>query len=388
MIAKPGTRPFPRQPMASRHGDGAPVVEPSGESRHERMRAMLGRLLRAAEALFVVLAVFLFSHALVPLLLRKSGHVTSDLQEGNALMRNIFLSLQVLAVVFGMMRWREFMRALLAHRLTLALVALALASVLWSQAPDLTLRRSIALLGSTLVGAYLACRYPLRSLVVWVGTAFGLAAAMSLVLGVLVPDYGVSGGMWRGIYTHKNTLGQMMVLAAVVLFLLWKDATRHRWILLAASGVAALLVVLSTSTSALLFLIAFGALVPLYAALSWKQTVLVPVLCFMMVLGVGTATVLLAYSEALVSVFGKDLTLTGRTDIWEAVFSSILNRPWLGYGFSAFWLGRSGESAEVFRTVGYAVIHSHNGFIDIAADLGFVGLTLFLAGFASTAARA
>jgi O-antigen ligase len=85
---------------------------------------------------------------------------------------------------------------------------------------------------------------------------------------------------------------------------------------------------------------------------------------------------------------GRNTTLTGRTDLWGATVASILQRPWLGYGFNAFWEGMQGASYSVITTVGWYVRHSHNGFIDLSLDLGMLGLATFVTGYLVLSKRA
>ena len=93
--------------------------------------------------------------------------------------------------------------------------------------------------------------------------------------------------------------------------------------------------------------------------------------------------------EKILVALGKDASLSGRTDIWAMVWQKILNHPLLGHGYSAFWLGWNGkDSAQIWMALQWPVPHSHNGFLDLLADLGFVGLLLFLAGYAVCFRRA
>ena len=43
----------------------------------------------------------------------------------------------------------------------------------------------------------------------------------------------------------------------------------------------------------------------------------------------------------MLTALGRSATLTGRTRIWQMSLDNIAQRPWLGYGFGAFW--RPGE---------------------------------------------
>jgi O-antigen ligase len=59
-----------------------------------------------------------------------------------------------------------------------------------------------------------------------------------------------------------------------------------------------------------------------------------------------------------------------------------MDRPWLGHGYNAFWLGDEGPSGIVRQIAGWDVPGAHNGFLEIWLDLGFLGLALFFLGFA------
>jgi O-antigen ligase len=65
----------------------------------------------------------------------------------------------------------------------------------------------------------------------------------------------------------------------------------------------------------------------------------------------------------------------------------IAERPWLGYGYQGFW--QEGGGAEViWQAEGYKPPHAHNGFINMALDLGLIGLFLFLMTIVVTYLRA
>ena len=90
-------------------------------------------------------------------------------------------------------------------------------------------------------------------------------------------------------------------------------------------------------------------------------------------------------SEGLFGALGRDVTLSGRTLIWNAVLEQIWPHPWLGYGYGAFWLGWAGESGQVWLSIvtllGFVPPHSHNGFLDLWLVLGLLGVYVFAFGF-------
>jgi exopolysaccharide production protein ExoQ len=78
-------------------------------------------------------------------------------------------------------------------------------------------------------------------------------------------------------------------------------------------------------------------------------------------------------------VLHKDARLTGRTLLWESADRLIGQKPVIGHGYKAIWLGREGKGllARNEQKDGRA-FHFHDTFRELRADLGLVGLLLFL----------
>ncbi|MBD0388699.1 MAG: O-antigen ligase family protein, partial [Nostoc sp. C3-bin3] len=138
---------------------------------------------------------------------------------------------------------------------------------------------------------------------------------------------------------------------------------------------SSLLLPLSRSSSALLnacFLAVLAFL--LYKILKFKTKLLIPSVILIILSVWAFSFVSHGIAETFAGFFGKDLTLTGRTDIWADVARKIQERPLQGYGFSAFW---SQPAEYIMRTFGWVPPNAHNGFLDLALDLGLVGLLLY-----------
>src|SRR5947208_1642565 len=88
------------------------------------------------------------------------------------------------------------------------------------------------------------------------------------------------------------------------------------------------------------------------------------------------------YFDAITSINHAvlmDPTFTGRDDIWQFAVDNINARPWLGYGFGAFW--ETPQAAfQTLRDGNLATqaSHAHNAFLDLALTLGIPGLVLGL----------
>lgn len=280
--------------------------------------------------------------------------------------------------------WRDRAQAWAIMRvapLLLALFGLALASTLWSIDPSATLRRS-AWLGLTMLFAfYLAWRYSWQGLVQVLARAFLVLIAGSFVLALLAPDIGrmtaEHPGAWSGLWTHKNTLGGIMALAvAVCAAAAWVSPQRRMLWSLAALG-AFTLVLLSTSKTALVAtLLALGIMG--VAALQRRGPIAaiaaLGACAVLLIMGIG---VLALTPELLVELLGRDLTLTGRTDIWQATGPAVAARPWLGYGYYAFWLPDAGPAYWVREAVGWKVASAHSSWLELSLGLGRAGIAIF-----------
>jgi len=88
----------------------------------------------------------------------------------------------------------------------------------------------------------------------------------------------------------------------------------------------------------------------------------------------------------ILAFFGKDSTLTGRTDLWKYGLSYFTRNPILGDGYLAFWVeGRPEAEAlwEEFYIPNKTGFHFHNLFIQTMVDLGIVGLLILLVSIAT-----
>ena len=104
-----------------------------------------------------------------------------------------------------------------------------------------------------------------------------------------------------------------------------------------------------------------------------------------MVIGLlGVGLLVLGWAD-LLTTLGRSATLTGRTRIWQMSLDNIAQRPWLGYGFGAFWRSGEVEARTMWQILHWIVPHAHNLWLEIGLELGIVGMTgitlLWLAAF-------
>jgi len=275
--------------------------------------------------------------------------------------------------------------------LVIGVALTAVLSTLWSDDPQTSLRLSFAFSMWTLFGCVLAARYTSKQLLVHLGIALGILALASLATGLVAPDYGIesgfNGGAWRGVFTTKNVLGEMMLLAFVVFGVLVPSAGRLKIFPILGIALSITLIVLSKATAALLIVPVLVISIPLVLAFRKNNAVAALILCCLLAISAG-ASVLIVERDAVLSVLGKDPTMTGRTVLWTQVVGHISDRPLLGHGYGAFWEATSAASERVRAAIGWDTPHSHNGLLDVWLDLGLLGALSLFAGFALALKRA
>lgn len=344
-----------------------------------------------AEKLFVVLSLFFSTTALIPVLL-DSGDASGSPPDPYSPL--LFMGIYAVTILLIARQWSEFVRVATKDLWIWLLVGIAVASMFWTVAPDITPRRGILLLGTSLFGAYIAMRFSLREQLQMLAWAMGMVVILSFVFAIALPFYGVMSvqeggihtGAWRGILTHKNLLGRLMVLSCMVfMFISLSNRTPNRWIMWTGYGLSIALIILSTSKTAIIALIVLTITLQLYRSWRLNYSQLIPLsIAIVLVVG-GSAILAFDNIDVIAAAVGRDLTLTGRTEIWQVMLDKIAERPLFGYGFNAFWRDWDNPvTAEVWRLLAWECPYGHNGFMDLLAELGISGLVAFLCSYVIT----
>jgi O-antigen ligase len=101
------------------------------------------------------------------------------------------------------------------------------------------------------------------------------------------------------------------------------------------------------------------------------------------------------FAPIIVEAVGRDLTLTGRTDIWAFALDIGVRRPTFGAGYRAFWSDVNtlywGEflwwaDDDVLRSNFHGPDHGHSGLLDLWLEMGWIGCSLFVLVIASAVA--
>lgn len=370
-----GERASGPRPM---HGYPVPTVLRAIPTRKRVTRASLPA---GAEWFFTGVVLLLSTNAFLHLL--STNDQPGLVMGAGAIFTQVIWSAVYLATGILLLRKSQGLAGIIFRdRLLVALVTMALVSVLWSDERLLTLRRSVALIGTTMFGAYFSSRFGLVDQLKILSRALAFAAIMSLLFVLVLPPVGIASGdfkgAWLGIYGHKNVLGSTMALGIIV-FILRAISERRavlRW--WAVTGLALILLLGAQSVTGLLACLFTVAALVVSFAFRWRLRNAVAFFLGLAALAVSGGIYFISHAEKMLLSLGRSESLSGRSTIWLICLLRIKQRPWLGYGYDAFWRGAGSPAEAIWRLTGYPVSHAHNSVLNVWVDIGLIGVLVFL----------
>ncbi|MBE9125337.1 MULTISPECIES: O-antigen ligase family protein [unclassified Coleofasciculus] len=294
--------------------------------------------------------------------------------------------------LFSMLQWKKFISVATKDIPILLLTATALVSVFWSASPGDTLNFGRALLRTTLLGVYLATRYSPEEQMRLMAWVTGISTLLSLGVAFVFPSYGIQdyhGELaWKGAFIQKNSLARMMTVTIILFLLIAIKSRRHRRTALIMSGLSFMLLLLSQGTTAFVLLVLSLSLFPLFNFLKQYYKIRV-FLLIIAILTISTLAIVISNNieTIVVDILGKSMTLSGRDELWAAVIEKASERPLLGYGYAGFWKDTEVQYFISNQTWADGGTHAHNGFLDLFADLGWLGIALFVISFLTVYGR-
>jgi len=306
------------------------------------------------------------------------------LSEGNPINQLVYGTAYLLTVALFIHR-RFPVTAILARiwPLTLLVGFIAL-SAGWSEHPDVSIRRSVGLIGTTMVGIYLGWRLDQHTLIVLLARVCAICVIFSLLVVIAMPERGVmsSGnlaGNWRGMYGHKNILGVTAAVSVVTILFAARAGGRFSPWWACAVGASVLAIVGSRSTTALASLVAMAGIYLLFRLRAVDRPLKLAAFGCVMLTGVLAVLSGLVDLDAVMGSIGKSSDLTGRWPLWTRLVETSGEHLLLGHGYGAFWLGSNPIVVQIWSDGYFKPIDAHNGLLNVYLDLGVLGVLIFLA---------
>jgi O-antigen ligase len=295
----------------------------------------------------------------------------------------ILLSSVVIATVRGF-KWGKLVRSNSAIMLFYLYFAI---SVAWSGDPIGSFKRIVKDFGLlAVIGVIATEKDRLQAMrAVFLRCAYVLIP-LSVVFIKYFPEYSraytIAGDITiTGVTTQKNSLGEIVLVFTI--FIVWdyletrRKATSSRrnqfpWDRIALLVMGAYLLQISQSKTALLCTLTSVFLISRWGWLVSRpinRAVLAGALSLPLLLFCSQqfSAVIAPFIEAL----GRNMTFTGRTNIWEHINLSTVN-PVIGAGYWNFWGGPGGYA--ISKAMDTIVPNAHCGYVDIYIDGGFLGL--------------
>ena len=319
---------------------------------------------------------------------------------GSSLSRLIWLTLLGLGIVFTV--WRAGLAWLLVRSLNpflLIFVALATLSLFWSIDSGLTGRRLIRLFTIVLVcSAFVLSSWHTRRFQNVLRPILTIMLFGSIIFCLVNPALAIHWewkpelfGAWHGLTTQKNVLGALACFGVIFWFHGWLTREVRPLSALIGGAIAAICLVKSHSSTSMITTLVVMLLLLMLVRMPHNFRPVRPFLVSII------AALILVYAiailklvpgmsvilEPIMALTGKDMTFTGRSEIWAILSEHIRLHPMLGTGYMAYWTGvpMIGTDSFVFldRMQGFYPGEAHNGYLEVMNDLGWVGLTCLLA---------
>jgi exopolysaccharide production protein ExoQ len=279
--------------------------------------------------------------------------------------------------------------------IAVALIAVfALASLSWAQLPISAIRDVLGLVCCLIAGIAFANLVNVNVVVKGVILASLTLIGMSAIRVFVDPTGAFPEQVLNGPYIVRSPLTYVLGLGLVASVF---STFRSKWIWAAVVVIQALALALTHGSTGILA-VSVSVVVAFWlrsvVRTSGRRRHLLVALPGVAL--VALAGVLYFYSVVIVHVlFGKDLTLSGRTVIWRFVWHNIREHPWVGSGWGNenVWSlsGTTGlrvaQDWATFRGLAapQQLAHAHNAFLEIALYLGITGAILLGLTLASSA---
>lgn len=275
----------------------------------------------------------------------------------------------------------RFSEAFFRNQALFLFAYLTILSALWSDQSAITMLAGFQLLATLIIGFSFGLWLTPERLVPLALLGFSMLTILS-AFAVLFTNPSNHDGYLIGIFAQKNRLAQMLgycVLFAAIMMTM----SRNRGLKAALFGLIglgfAMIFAANSITSGFMTAGILGAML-LFSPMSVGRRLGASALLLALSLG----AVLLFIREGVdfgrvLGQFGRDDTLTGRTEIWQIGLTLINEAPILGRGYFGFWQNPNflGEIEWLRAAYGANINGFHNNLIEVAVSLGLIGLSLY-----------
>lgn len=312
--------------------------------------------------------------------------------DGSPLDRAVYLVLIIMGIAVLRVRRINWGDIIAGNMWIWAFFIFGAASILWSDDPFLSFKRWIKAFGNVIMALIvLTEEKPYESIGVLLRRMGIIFVPTSILLIKYYPEFGrvfhMGQPMFTGVADQKNGLGQICLMSGI--YLCWAVCLKDRALNLISARTPLPLLFLLVPMLAWLFYMANSATAVACMALAGILCILgglpiaynkprrIPIVFLASVVLFGVMDWLFDASAAVVTLLGREPSLTTRVPMW-AYLLNMAENPLIGFGFESFWIG---ERRAIVQEMWGGLLQAHNGYLETYLNLGLVGVVLILGWF-------
>ena len=361
--------------------DGLPKLDYIEKTTVERFYSQIPSVL--AKVSIFIYFFFVFFGTSIPF---QEYNITSadDIATSNPANQIIFSSLYLLSIPGLLTKRRRIIELIKTEKFLSLFLAWSFMTIFWSDAMLVSFKRWTQFFGSGII--LLSALLHFKSINEGIGylkiilSVYLPVTVISIILGPGASQWG-----WQGLTLQKNMLGQHVLMSLIIWSIaIGEQGIKKKVYALSFWCLSLILLIGTRSVTCILTAIILFLIVSAFKA---QTVIFTPVigrffsLIFIFIFWFSIAAIVLFNPDLLGSIFaafGKDMTLTGRLELWASIFSHTRNYLFLGCGFGGFWVVGSLTMNLLYDEYTWLPNEAHLGYLDILNETGVIGLLLFI----------
>jgi len=317
-----------------------------------------------------------------------SGAVISDrgIIASNPLNQFVFSFLYILSFLSLVSQRSRLVEFVKTEKFFSLFILWSFLSIFWSDFPFVSFKRWLQYFGTGII--FLAALLHFDSVddtLDYFKLILVFYIPITLATVVLVPGATqASFAGWTGLTLQKNVLGQISLISLIV----WAIPTPDKSLSKKATAIMLLClsIVLLIGSRSITCILTGIVIIFVAGAFKVQKAVFQPIigkflsLMFVFLLSFCLFSFIvfnLDVVDSLFALFGKDMTLTGRIDLWDTILLETKKNLLQGCGFGGFWVVDSPTIDIIYNQFTWLPNRSHLGYLDILNETGIIGLLLF-----------
>jgi O-antigen ligase len=310
----------------------------------------------------------------------------NDVSTSNPIAQIINITLFLTACIAIIPKIKDVGKLILREKVLTIFLLWCLLSVFWSEFSFVSFKRYFQLLTAFVVFlSILVHTTSVNDLVRFLKGIFSVFIILSFISVFTIPGAKDTEGMWRGLATSKNHLGQASLTAALVFLLSIKRAGIIQKVFLVVMIIISMALLGGSDSSTSLLTFCFIIFIWMLFAiddylknLKIGRTFSITVFTILVLLVISASLFAPEYVKDLFALQGKNMTLTGRTDLWKDMMVEINHHLYLGAGYQGYWVVDNNKVLLLYNKYIWMPQQSHNGYLDMINETGLIGIILFV----------